>query len=137
DHGGQAEHDGRGATDDSVAGAGTTPGDAQIQPAVHYGNQTRQKAHASTHLDMIGAVRDGGSAQSLPTGHYADERQQGDDGGPKSPGSQTANRGGGWPGKVRSHQHGVHERAEQGGCGDGLENKREGSFHGFSPILLD
>jgi hypothetical protein len=33
---------------------------------------------------------------------------------------------------VRAYQHGMHKRPEQGGCGQGGQNHREGSFHGFS-----
>ena len=52
-----------------------------------------------------------------------------------APGSQAVNRGGGWLGNVRGHQHGMHKPHEQGGCSQGGENKSEGSFHRFAPII--
>jgi hypothetical protein len=36
---------------------------------------------------------------------------------------------------VRGHQHGMHKPTEQGGCSQGGENKKDGSFHRFSPII--
>ena len=80
----------------------------------------------------VGAETTGGAGQSQPTDDHADQCQHSDRGGPESPGSQAVNRGGGWLGNMRGHQHGMHKPPEQGGCGHGGENNSEGSFHRFA-----
>ena len=113
---------------------GPPVGDGQIQPAVDHGDQPRHQGHDGPHSPVTGADTTGGSAQSQPTDDHADQRQHSDRGGPESPGGQAVNRGGGWLGNVRGHQHGMHKPREHGGRSQGGENKSEGSFHS-SPII--
>src|SRR5262245_41126477 len=135
DHGNQPQHQGRGATDYSVAGAGTTVGDGQIQPAIDRSDQPRHQGHDGSESPGGGTETTGGAGQSQPTDDRADQRQHSGRGGPESPGGQAVNRGGGRLGNARSHQHGMHKPPEQGGCSQGGENKSGGSFHGFSPTI--
>src|SRR5262245_1765530 len=54
-HADQAQHQGSGATDYSIAGAGTTCGEGQIQPAVDRGDQPRHQGHDRPHSPVTGA----------------------------------------------------------------------------------
>src|SRR5258706_5079093 len=99
-HADQPQHQGRGTTDYSVAGAGTPFGDGQIQPAVGQGDQPRHQGHDTP---VTGGDPTVGSAQSQSTDDHADQRQPSGRGGPKSPERQAVKRGGGWLGNVRGH----------------------------------
>ena len=78
---------------------------------------------------IINHERTPGSAQSQSTDDHTAQPQHSDCGGPESPGRRTVNRGGGWLGNMRGHQHGIHKPPEQRHGSQGGENKREGSFH--------
>ncbi|HZR40163.1 MAG TPA: hypothetical protein VFB12_08615, partial [Ktedonobacteraceae bacterium] len=78
----------------------------------------------------------GGTTQGQPTDDQGDQPQHSGRGGPESLGGRAVNRGGGWLGKVRGHQHGVYKPPEQGSCSQEGENKSEDSFHRLSVLHM-
>src|SRR5215813_10638847 len=93
-HRDQSQHQGNCAAYYSIAAAGTTCGDGQVQPAVDDGDQPRYQGHDRTHSPVTGAVTTG-STQSQPTDDHADQAQSGGRDGPESPWSRTTIRGDG------------------------------------------
>src|SRR5215510_2641718 len=88
----QPQHDSRCASNYSVASAGATVGDSQIQPAIGNGDQPRRQGHDRSDSSGSGAETTGGAGESQPTDDHAAECQPNDQAGPQSPRGQAVNR---------------------------------------------